>query len=119
MRHALHTSVEDFVEGLKSIEQGLITRDLVCEYVNSMRLKSDALKQYIYFNKDNYTRNLIYRDERFEVMTVCWAPGQSTVVHTHTGSLGWMSMVQGEVGVYTSHYLKCNKPENQRVVGLD
>jgi len=48
MPHALRTSVEDFVEGLKAIEQGLITRDLVCEYVTSMRLTPEALKQYIF-----------------------------------------------------------------------
>jgi cysteine dioxygenase len=119
MPHALRSSAEDFVQGLKSIEQGLITRDLVCNYVNSMRLSPEALKSYIFFNKDNYTRNLIYRDERFEVMTICWLPGQRTVIHTHNGSLGWMSMVQGEVDVHNYHYLKCNKPENQNVVGLD
>jgi hypothetical protein len=51
MAHALRTSVEDFIEGLKSIEQGLITRDLVCDYVNSMRLSAEALKPYIFFNK--------------------------------------------------------------------
>jgi len=90
MPHALRSSVEDFVEGLKSIERGLITRDLVCDYVNAMRLTPEALKSYIFFNKDNYTRNLIYRDDRFEIMTVCWLPGQRTVVHTHNGSLGWM-----------------------------
>lgn len=119
MPHALRTTVEDFIEGLKNFERDLITQARVRDYVDAMRLSPEALKPYTYFNDQIYTRNLLYRDPLFEVMAICWKPGQKTAIHTHNGQLGWMSIAQGEVGVHNYKYVSCNCPENQNVVGMD
>jgi cysteine dioxygenase len=117
--HALHTTVEDFIHGLTSFERDLISKDVIKRYCDSMRLSSDALQPYAFFRDDFYTRNLLYRDDLFEVMVICWKPGQKTTVHTHNGQLGWMDMPQGEVDIHNFHYVSCNAPENQNVVGID
>ena len=119
MSHPLRTIVDDLVEGLKCIEAHLITKEGVREYLAATRLSADALRPYTFFRDDLYTRNLIYRDARFEVMTICWKPGQKTAVHTHNGQLGWMDVAQGEIAVHNYKYLSCNAPENQNVVGMD
>lgn len=119
MAHPLRTSVDDLVHGLKSFEAGLITQDSVRNFLESTRLSADALKPYTYFRDDIYTRNLIYRDKLFEVMAICWRPGQKTAVHTHNGQLGWMAIAQGEVSVHNYKYVSCNCPEHQNVVGID
>lgn len=119
MAHALRTTAEDFVEGLKSFERETITKELLRQYVDSQRLTPEALKPYTFFRDDFYTRNLIYRDDLFEVMTICWKQGQKTAIHTHNGQLGWMTMAQGEVAVHNYRYIRCNAPENQNVIGLD
>jgi cysteine dioxygenase type I len=119
MAHPLRTSVEDFVEGLKSFEEGLITQEEVRRYAEATRLSADALKPYTYFRDDIYTRNLIYRDKLFEVMAICWKLGQKTAVHTHNGQLGWMTVAQGDVSVHNYKYVSCNCPEHQNVVGID
>ena len=120
MAHALRTAVEDFIEGLKAFEPDRITRDSIAHFMDSARLSFDAVKPYTFFHKDNYTRNLIYRDEKFEVMTICWLPNQRTVIHTHNGQLGWMTMAQGEVDVHNYKYVSCNAPENMNnLVGID
>ncbi len=119
MPHALRTTVEDFVAGLKSFEPQVITETLVHQYVDAMRLCPEALKPYIFFSNECYTRNLIYRDPIFEVMAICWKPGQKTAVHTHNGQLGWMSAARGELAVHNYRYVTCNAPENQNVVGMD
>jgi cysteine dioxygenase len=119
MAHPLRTSVEDFVEGLKALERDLITKELVTQYMDAMRLTTEALKPYTFFSPDTYTRNLIYRDPLFELMLICWQPGQQTAIHTHNGQLGWMAVPQGEVVIHNYHYVNCNAPENQNVVGMD
>jgi cysteine dioxygenase len=119
MSHPLRTSVDDFVQGLKSFERDLITKELVRQYVDTMRLTPEALKPYTFFREGHYTRNLIFKDDLFEVMTICWKPGQKTVIHTHNGQLGWMSVAQGEVAVHNYRYVSCNAPENQNVIGID
>jgi cysteine dioxygenase len=119
MPHPLRTSVEDFIEGLKSFERELITKEAVRKYVDDVRLSAAALQPYTFFRDTYYTRNLVYRDDLFEVMAICWKPGQKTVIHTHDGQLGWMTVPQGEVAVHNYKYFACNKPENQNVVGHD
>ncbi len=119
MANALYTTVEDFVHGLTSFERDVISKDAIARYCDSMRLSADALKPYTFFRDDDYTRNLVYRDDLFEVMVICWRPGQKTTVHTHNGQLGWMDMPQGEVQVHNYQYLSCNAAENQNVVGMD
>ena len=119
MAHPLRTSVDDFIAGLKSFEPGIISKEAVRKYVDSMRLSAEALRPYTFFNDEIYTRNLIFKDKLFEVMAICWRPGQKTAIHTHNGQLGWMSIAQGEVAVHNYKYVACNCPENQNVVGMD
>ena len=117
--HPLHTSVGDFVAGLKELERDYITKDRIAEYMAAMPLRAEALKDFIWWRDSFYTRNLIYRDELFEVMTICWSPGQKTAIHTHNGQLGWMTVAQGEVRTHEFSHTSCNAPENQNVVNID
>lgn len=117
--HALRTTVGDFVEGLRVLEAEPITKARVLEYISEVQLRPEALQPYVYWNDTFYTRNLIYRDDFFEVLTLCWLPGQKTPIHSHNGQLGWVSVLQGEVAVDEYRYLRCSSPENRNVVGLD
>jgi len=119
MAHPLRTTVEDFIQGLKQFEHGPITKEEVRRYVDATRLSAETLKPYTFWRDELYTRNLVYRDNLFEVMAICWSPAQKTAVHTHNGQLGWMFIAQGEVEVHNYKYLSCNAPENQNVVGMD
>jgi cysteine dioxygenase len=115
----MQIGIDDFITRLKGFEQGLITRDGVLDLCSSVRITDSSLAPYIFFDETFYTRNLIYRDDLFEVMTICWGPGQKTAVHTHNGQLCWMIMQQGDLGVVDYKWLGCDHPENQNVVGLD
>lgn len=111
--------IDDFVTKLRAFEQGLITRDSVLDFCASWQITDSSLAPYIFFDDQTYTRNLIYRDDLFEVMTICWQPGQQTAVHTHNGQLCWMIPQRGNLGVIDYKWLGCDHPENQNVVGID
>lgn len=119
MTHPLRTTIEDFIAGLCDLKQDLITLDRVTSYIKSMPVSKEALENYIWWDERIYTRNLIYRDELFEVMTICWQPGHRTAAHTHNGQLGWMTVPQGNVTVQNYKHLACNAAEGQNVVGID
>jgi cysteine dioxygenase len=119
MTHPLRTTAEDLVAALCALKSDLITLDKVTRLLESTPLSKEALEPYIWWSDERYTRNLIYRDELFEVMTICWRTGQRTVAHTHNGQLGWMTVPQGNVTVQNFRHVSCNAPENQNVVGLD
>ena len=117
--HPLHTSIGDFVAGLRELEGDLITKPRIAEYMAAVPLRAEALHSYVWWRDSFYTRNLIYRDELFEVMTICWSPGQKTAIHTHNGQLGWMTVAQGEIVTHEYKHERCNAPENQNVVNID
>ncbi len=115
----LYTTVEDLVANLVALKRDPITSDIVSKCLDGSPVRLAALKDYIWWRDEFYTRNLIYRDELFEVMTICWKPGQKTPIHTHNGQLGWMTVPQGEVVVENYHHERCNAAENQNVVNID
>jgi cysteine dioxygenase len=112
-------SVSRFIETLRSFESEPITRDRVLEYCLENGVDRASLDPYIHFRSDAYTRNLIHSDDLFEVMALCWSPGQRTPIHTHNGQLGWMSVEQGSLAVINYKWLSCNAAFNQNVVGMD
>jgi cysteine dioxygenase len=119
MPHPLKTTVEDFVAGLLELKNEYITLERVTEFIKGVPVTSDALAPYAWWSDERYTRNLIYRDDLFEVMTICWKAGQRTAAHTHNGQLGWMTVPQGSVTVENFRHVSCNAEERQNVVGLD
>ena len=95
--HPLKTRIGDFIAGLKAVEKGPITTARVSDFVANMLPSADALAPYVLWSRERYTRNLIYRDHWFEVLALCWLPGQRTPIHSHSGQLGWLTVVQGEL----------------------
>lgn len=112
-------SIDDLINRLRSLEQELITRDCVLDICSSVQINDASLSRFILYNDAFYTRNLIYRDDLFEVMTICWQPGQRTAVHTHNGQLCWAITQRGVLEVVDYKWLGCDHPEYQNVVGLD
>lgn len=112
-------SIDDFTARLRGFEQGVITRDEVMDFCASVQVTDSSLEPYVHFDEKFYTRNLIFRDDFFEVMTICWQPGQKTAVHTHNGQLCWMIPQRGNLGVVDYKWLGCDHPENQNVIGID
>lgn len=112
-------SIGDFVDTLRSFEAEPITRDRILHYCLETAVDRSTLAPYAHFSSEFYTRNLVYRDDLIEVMAVCWSPGQRTVIHTHNGQLGWMSVEQGALAVVNYKWVGCNASDNQNVAGLD
>lgn len=111
--------IDSFIDRLRSFETGIITRDSVLDFCSSVQITDSSLSPYTHFDDKFYTRNLIFRDDIFEVMTICWQPGQKTSVHTHNGQLCWMIPQSGNLGVVDYKWMGCDHPENQNVVGID
>jgi len=114
-----HIGIDDFIERLRSAEEAPITRDAILDLCESVYISDASLAKYVKYDGHFYTRNLIYRDPLFEVMTICWEPDQKTAVHTHNGQLCWMLTQRGSLKVVDYKWLGCDHPEYQNVVGID
>lgn len=93
--HPLKSRVGDFIAGLKTLEKELITKARVSDFILQMQPPAEVWSPYLLWSRELYTRNLIHRDETFEVLALCWLPSQKTPIHSHDGQLGWLTVVQG------------------------
>ncbi len=112
-------TAEEFVDGIRTLSEGIITKQKIHDYLVAYEIRADELERYIQWLPDRHTRNKIFRNEMIEVMLICWPVGAVTPLHTHNGQLGWMTILEGKLIVENYHKAGCNRPENQQVVGMD
>jgi cysteine dioxygenase len=92
-------SITDWVKGLSTIPEREFTLENVQNYIVRHAVRPETLEKYCFFSKGNYTRNLIFKNELFECMTICWEVGQSSRIHNHRDQNCWMSAPIGRLKV--------------------
>jgi cysteine dioxygenase len=92
-------SIADWVNGLAAIPEHDFTLENVQDYIVRHAVRPETLNKYAFFSKGNYTRNLIFKNELFECMTICWEIGQCSRIHNHRDQNCWMSAPIGRLKV--------------------
>lgn len=94
----MHTfAIEKVISGLRSISDDEFTCDNVYQYLADTPVDVDSITRYFYWNSAFYTRNLVYKDARFEMMVICWDKGQVSRVHNHSEQKCWMTVPVGKL----------------------
>lgn len=84
-----------FLDELSSLKEGDVALPRVAELLAAVEPRPWELAPRACFRDDAYTRNLVRRDGLFDVIVLCWRPGQRTPVHDHSGQLGWVRVLRG------------------------
>ena len=88
--------IDQWVKGLEALPSDDFT-DQVNRYVRTNLVSRESLEPYAFFERDHYTRNLIFKNDLFEVMALCWEPGQISRMHNHRDQQCWMVMADGRL----------------------
>jgi predicted metal-dependent enzyme (double-stranded beta helix superfamily) len=99
-------SIDDLVGGLKGIREFQPRK--VYDYIKTHPVEPQSLKPYLLFSRASYTRNLIFKNETFELLAICWEVGQASRIHNHREQQCWMMVPMGKL-----------KNQNYRVVARD
>ena len=89
--------IENLIEGLCAIPDAEFICDNVYQFLAENPVDVDTILPYFFWSEKFYTRNLIYKDARFEMMTLCWSPGQVSRIHNHSEQRCWMSVPVGKL----------------------
>ena len=89
--------VQTLIDGLKAIRDEEFTCDNVYSFLGDNPVDVDSISRYFFWSPEHYTRNLIYKDERFEMMAICWNLGQVSRVHNHSEQRCWMMVPVGRL----------------------
>jgi len=102
------TSVKEFVDGLCRLGEASFTDSGVYGYLRENPVDPASLAPYLFYTPTHYTRNLIHKNDLFELIAICWDVGQSSRIHNHAGQQCWMAAPIGRLAV-----------QNYEVVHLD
>ena len=90
-------SVDNLVSGLREIPDAEFSCEGVYDFLSANPVEVATIDRYFFWSEHCYTRNLIYKDERFELMAICWDKGQISRVHNHSEQKCWMTVPIGKL----------------------
>ena len=90
--------VDQFIAGLCTIPEEDFA-GTVYDYMKSHPVDGHGLQPFLFFSRNHYTRNLIFKNDLFELLAICWESGQASPIHNHHGQNCWMAMPVGKLRV--------------------
>ncbi|HEX3467845.1 MAG TPA: cysteine dioxygenase family protein [Candidatus Elarobacter sp.] len=92
---ALH-GIDDLVVALR--ELGDVLQPVrVAAALRGVRIDQRTLAPYLTWSTGRYTRNLIVRDDPFELVAICWDNGARSAIHDHADSDCAFVVQSGEI----------------------
>lgn len=89
--------IENLIKGLCEIPDEEFHCDPVYQFLSDHPIEVDSISKYFNWSEKFYTRNLIFKDERFELMAICWERGQVSKIHNHSEQMCWMTVPFGRL----------------------
>jgi cysteine dioxygenase len=84
---------EDLVRAFERDARGAETARILTAYSRT----GQDWRKFALFDADIYTRNLVFRNDHFEMLVLCWNLGQESPIHNHAGQNCWMAVLEGEM----------------------
>jgi cysteine dioxygenase len=99
-------AVENFIDELCGIPEAEFECENVYDFLAKTSVCPVSLEPYLVWSNKFYTRNLVYKNELFELLALCWDAGQVSRVHNHYGQKCWMSVPIGTLRVQNFNTLE-------------
>ena len=91
-------SIQDFVAELRKFPQSAFDRtDQIIHFLEKTQIAPDTLTQYLTWDRQHYTRNLVDKTSLYELVAICWEVGQASSVHNHRDQNCWMAVPIGKL----------------------
>lgn len=111
-----HVTLDRLIDDLKSFSaRGFPAAD-VRGYLSESLIEPAALAPYLYHSDKHYTRNLVHKDPDFEILVICWGPGQRAPIHGHEGELCFARVELGKLR-FSNYAARSEEPVRLELVG--
>lgn len=84
-----------FLDFLQSLDGTGFQGTSVDRFLTDHFVPQEEFLPYIFFREDTYGRNLVYKNDFFELLVLTWLPHQRTKIHDHSGQRCWMTVQLG------------------------
>jgi cysteine dioxygenase len=90
-------SLDAFLVEMSREPVSALTHERLMHLAGRLWLSDELVGDRIAFGGDAYTRNLVCRTPFFELLVLCWRPGQESTIHDHAGALNAIRVFSGEL----------------------
>lgn len=90
-------SLDDFVFEMMHCQIKDLKLPALKDLFGRLDLKEMLVNEHVHFCCDSYSRNLVCRTPRFDMLILCWKPGHATTIHDHAGSLNVTRVFSGNL----------------------
>lgn len=90
-------TLEEFVVAMSREPVHELSHARFLDVVGRLRLSGELIRSRTRFLDDEYARNLVLRTPHFELLVLCWRPGQLSTIHDHGGALNAIRVHSGEL----------------------
>jgi cysteine dioxygenase len=101
-------SIDDFILEMMRVPQSELCLAQLRDWVNHLALSDELFDRHISFSGKGYQRRLICHTPWFDLLLLCWQPGQASTVHDHGESLNVTQVYQGVLTSRTFATLQTN-----------
>jgi cysteine dioxygenase len=92
-------SIDRLAARLRELPPADFTLPGVDAFLRENPVDPGSLAPYLRFEPTHYTRHLVDRCERYELIAICWEVGQGSSIHNHWGQRCWMAAPIGRLAV--------------------
>jgi predicted metal-dependent enzyme (double-stranded beta helix superfamily) len=104
-----YVAIDRLIGDLKGFARNGFPADDVKLYLAGTLIEPSALEPYLHRSETHYTRNLVHKDEDFEILVICWASGQSAPIHGHEGELCFARVERGTLR-FSNYAVRSEEP---------
>lgn len=90
-------TLEDFILEMSRIPTRELKLGSLLELFVKIDFSNALIDEHVHFSGEAYTRNLVCRTPKFDMLVLCWKPGQVTTIHDHAGSLNVTGVYGGSL----------------------
>ena len=99
--------IDELVKDLQKLhERDLESIEAPLEVLRANPVDPESLRQYLFWNNQHYTRNLINKTPLYELLAICWEVGMRSSIHNHKDQNCWMAAPIGRLTVQNYRVLE-------------
>jgi cysteine dioxygenase len=109
--------IQEFVTELRKFPEPAFDKtEQLRQFLQDNPIHPDSLADYLLWDRQHYTRNLIDKTPLYELIAICWEVGQSSSVHNHRDQNCWMAVPVGRLLVENFHVIDQDIPSGKSTI---
>lgn len=102
-------AVQELISKLRCCSEGdFLNVKRIHDLLRATPIDPKSIEQYLVWDRQHYTRNLIDKTPLYEMIAICWEVGQGSSIHNHKGQNCWMAVPIGKLLIQNYKVLSQN-----------